>query len=75
MFSLVKCVKITSAKSILQQIALDKLSVKVHKLYEKVQDAAMLSVDPHFKDEISGGPTLLQNFEGISEINLCPVHL
>ena len=44
---------------VFQKIALDKLSLKVHKMYDKVRDASMLSV----KHDIKKGPNLLQALE------------
>ncbi|CAH1794759.1 unnamed protein product [Owenia fusiformis] len=35
----------------IHKIALDKLSTRVHKIYDKIHDAAMISVDPTFKQE------------------------
>ncbi|XP_064635806.1 uncharacterized protein LOC135492977 isoform X2 [Lineus longissimus] len=46
----------------IHRVALDKLSVRVQKIYEKIYDAAMLSVDPHFKDVEETG-NFLQNFD------------
>ena len=49
---------------LLQKIALDKLSVKVHKMYGKVKEASMLSVRPEVIDPKKGQqPSLIQQLE------------
>ena len=47
-----------------QKQALDKLSLKVHKMYGRVKEASMLSVE-QLKEKEFGAPTLFQNLEGI----------
>ncbi|XP_074647936.1 uncharacterized protein LOC141903632 isoform X2 [Tubulanus polymorphus] len=46
----------------IHKIALDKLSMRVHKMYNSLYSAAMLSVDPHFMDKAERG-TFLQNVD------------
>ncbi|XP_013379125.2 uncharacterized protein LOC106150709 [Lingula anatina] len=50
----------------IHEIALNKLSLRMHKMYEKVHDAAMLSVDPNFKKDIPVESTFLKNLDQFS---------
>ena len=55
---------LTGPMCLLQKIALDKLSVKVHKMYGKVKEASMLSVRPEVIDPKKGQqPSLIQQLE------------
>ena len=46
-----------------QKVALDKLSMRVHKMYGKVKEASMLSVRPEVGDPKKGQASLLQKLE------------